>query len=88
MASKRVEPDARKAEGEGRRAKRAPLDLSSDAVKGAGLTLAGLVLVGLGALVPVPTGGGAEAVAAGFLVLLGFSAILLGVILYLMGTKV
>lgn len=64
------------------------VDLGSDAAKGAGLTLAGLVLVGIGALIPVPTGGGAPAVAAGFAVLLGFAGILLGVILYLMGTRV
>lgn len=66
----------------------AKVDLSSDVTRGAALTLGGLLLLALGAAIPVPTGGGAEAVAAGFAVLLGFAAILLGVILYLMGTKV
>lgn len=64
------------------------LSLASDTGRGLALTIGGLVLVGLGALVPVPTGGGAEAVLAGFAVLLGFSGILLGVVLYLLGTRI
>lgn len=64
------------------------LDLASDTVRGVVLVAVGLALVGVGAVIPVPTGGGVEAVAAGFAVLLGFSAILLGGILYLVATKV
>ena len=66
----------------------AKVDLGSDTVRGVLLLAVGLGLLGLGASIPVPTGGGAEAVAAGFAVLLGFAAILLGGILYLMATKV
>lgn len=66
----------------------AKVDLRSDTVRGVLLSLAGLGLLGLGASVPIPTGGGPEAVAAGFAVLLGFSALLLGVILFLIGTRV
>lgn len=66
----------------------AKVDLGSDTVRGALLAAVGLALVGVGAAIPVPTGGGAEAVAAGFAVLLGFSALLLGVVLFLLGTRV
>lgn len=52
------------------------------------LTVTGLLLLGLGAIVPVPTGGGLNAVAAGLAVLCGFTALLLGIILYVLGMRV
>lgn len=64
------------------------LDLRSDLVRGLALALGGAVLVLLGAAIPIPTGGGVEAVAAGFAILGGFSLLLLGVVLYLMATRV
>lgn len=62
--------------------------VGEDTRKGLVLVGLGVVLLALGALIPQPTGGGAEALAAGFAILGGFSALLLGVILYLMGTRV
>jgi hypothetical protein len=64
------------------------MDFRSDTTKGLALTLGGALLVLLGAAIPIPTGGGTEAVVAGFAILGGFASILLGVILYLMGTRV
>jgi hypothetical protein len=64
------------------------LALREDTQRGIALAAVGLVLLAIGAIVPQPTGGGLEAVAAGFAILGGFSALLLGVILYLMATRV
>jgi hypothetical protein len=62
--------------------------LSRDTRRGLLLSGGGIALLALGALIPVPTGGGAEALAAGLAVLGGFSALLLGITLYLLGTRV
>ncbi|HEV8360279.1 MAG TPA: hypothetical protein VGR28_07495 [Candidatus Thermoplasmatota archaeon] len=64
------------------------LSLRSDTARGALLAVAGLVLVALGALVPVPTGGGVEALVAGVAILLGLAGLLIGLILFLMATRV
>jgi hypothetical protein len=66
----------------------AKVDLRSDSVRGAVLAFAGLALLAIGASIPIPTGGGFEAVAAGFAILLGFASLLLGVILFLLATRV
>lgn len=64
------------------------LALGEDTRRGLALSVLGLALLGLGAVIPEPTGGGVEAVAAGFAILGGFSALLLGVILFVLGTRV
>lgn len=77
-----------KADAGERDALRVARALRPDTVKGLVLLAVGLVLLGLAAVVPQPTGGGLEAVVAGFAVLGGFTALLLGGILYLMATRV
>ncbi|MCA1814065.1 MAG: hypothetical protein LC624_08960 [Halobacteriales archaeon] len=62
--------------------------LRPDTRNGLLLLVAGLALLGLAAVIPTPSGGGLEAVVAGSAVLAGFTALLLGGILYLMGTRV
>jgi hypothetical protein len=62
--------------------------LRPDTVKGVVLVLVGLGLLLLAAVIPEPTGGGLEAVLAGSAVLGGFTALLLGGVLYLMATRV
>jgi hypothetical protein len=69
-------------------ARRPGINLRTDTRRGALLVGGGLVLLLLGAIVPVPTGGGPNALVAGLAVLFGFTAVLLGGILYLLGTRV